>query len=1241
MFPGKQKTKCGATSIQKISLLLSLILPLITIFLLLRLLTGTAAAKPVELLDTSNKQPVTASNLSNDQPGDYPYAPDRVIVKFRSDVNFSAGEKGEVRAGMPALNNLLASQGVQEAHPLLNIMLDKGKPELAGLSRIHVLQLSRGSNVLRAVDAFTKDPNVEWAEPDYIARAASVPNDPLLTGQWGLAKIGAVQAWDMVTGTSTVVIAVLDTGIDMTHLDFTGKLWVNPGEIAGNGIDDDNNGYVDDVNGWNFVGGNNDPSDDNGHGTQVAGIAGAATNDGTGIAGVCWNCKIMPVKVMQGSGIANYSDITAGVLYAAQKGAKVINLSLGGYGNSSALRSAIQAAVNTYGAVVVGGAGNDNLNAAFYPAAYDEVLAVAGTTDTDEKATLSNYGIWVDVSAPAINITTTFLGGDWGPVNGTSFAAPFVSGLAGLLRSQHPDWTPGMVMTHIEHTTDAIDALNPTYAGKLGSGRINAAAAVTIAPHPILTLVSTKVNGDPQGRPTQGEEATLEVTLGNNWNGASEVTGTLTTTDSYVTIGQAVSSFGGITAEGIGTNSPAFTFTVELAAGYNYSFPIELEVWANGGTYSKTFTMTLTTRSADEPVGGTIGVNTLWTNDKTYLVNSNLVIAPGVTLTIQPGTDVIFTGNYNFSVGGTLIAEGTESQPIRFHGQSGSSWGRIYFDDPSEDASTDISGTYQGGNILRWVQVENATQGIACNTATPYLEQVILAGGGMNCTPGATALWLLDNTLAGGVTIGGGGLAWRNTITGGDLSLSGQATVRDNRVSGGISTGNNSLVQDNTAGGTINAPGASTVTNNTVTDGGITSGSSALVQDNQVNGGNVTSGSSSSVMSNTITGGGITIGNSSTTSRNNIENASGWGISSSGSVTVTYNRVVGGANGVYLSGGVMRGNLVANNSGIGLQINGNSTVISNTFTGNAGNTIKLVSATSLLVNGNNLEGNKGLYDIENLISKTTLMMVQAMYNWWGKTSNAVIAQRIFDFNDDSTKGQILYAPKKTSPIQTAPAYVCGVIQNPASPVGIQNVTFNVNFNRPMDREIYPNMVIGDDFQATANSTWISSTLFRVSYDVTTLTPRGIYDLTITGALGTDNIEIAPSTLYTLTIDYAGAIGDTTPPHAPIVQACASSSQDTLSASWSANDPESSITMYSYAIGTTSGGSDIVNWTTTTNTSFLRSGLGLIAGQKYYISVKARNAGGLWSSASTPPGVEAGSSKCTSTVKFIFLPLVRR
>ena len=162
--------------------------------------------------------------------------------------------------------------------------------------------------------------------------------------------------------------------------------------------------------------------------------------------------------------------------------------------------------------------------------------------------------------------------------------------------------------------------------------------------------------------------------------------------------------------------------------------------------------------------------------------------------------------------------------------------------------------------------------------------------------------------------------------------------------------------------------------------------------------------------------------------------------------------------------------------------------------------------------------------------------------------------------------------------------------------------------------------------------WIQS-IIRATYEINSLIPRGTYSITVTEPATADGIQIAPNTNFTFTVDYAGAIGDTTPPQAPFVTACASTSQDTLSASWSANDPDSTITMYSYAIGTTSGGSDVVNWTFTTNTSFLRSGLGLIGGQKYYITVKARNAGGLWSEAGIPPAVIAGQATCSANFTY--------
>ena len=235
----------------------------------------------------------------------------------------------------------------------------------------------------------------------------------------------------------------------------------------GNGADDDGNGLIDDINGWNFVGGSNDVADDNGHGTQVAGIAGAATNNGQGIAGVCWNCRLMPVKVMQASGAVNYSDIAAGVAYAAAKGAHVINLSLGGYADSATLRTAIETAAST--AVIIAGAGNDDASAPFYPAAYPDVIAVAATDQNDTKPVFSNYGAWVDVSAPGVSIRTTFLGGNsLVPIMAPACRALSCPGWPGC-SNQHPDWSPALIRWQIINTATPIDALNrPTPASYRG-----------------------------------------------------------------------------------------------------------------------------------------------------------------------------------------------------------------------------------------------------------------------------------------------------------------------------------------------------------------------------------------------------------------------------------------------------------------------------------------------------------------------------------------------------------------------------------------------------------------------------------------------------------------------------------------------------------------------------------------------------------------------------------------------------
>jgi len=651
------------------------------------------------------------------------FAPDRVIIKLRPIRAARPAYKKGGQNDLQAINMLLPGrvQSVRQLFGRSGIVSTTG---MDLLSDIYILRLRKNSDVQQIVKSLAANPAVAWAEPDYLAYpAATTPTDPHFPDQWGLTVIEAPAAWDVTTGSVTIPIAIIDSGVEFSHPDLSNKMWVNPGEIAGNGLDDDNNGYVDDVNGWDFVNGDQDPTDDNGHGTQVAGIAAAATNNATGIAGVCWACRIMPVKVMQSSGVANYSDIAAGILYAAQKGARVINVSLGGYSTSSTLKSAIQTAATTYGAVVVAGAGNDNVSTKFYPAAYEQVLAVAGTNQTDTKAALSNYGAWVDVSAPAVGIRTTFMGGDYGVVDGTSFATAFVSGVAGLLRSKNFDWSPDMVREQIIHTADDIDNMNPGFEGHLGSGRVNSNQTIRTAAQPLLTYQSHTVNGVIYNRPEPGSSVDLAVTLYNNWADATNVQATLISSDPYVTITDNSSIYEDIATNESGTNTTPYRFTVSADAPHAYEITFTLEVTSDGG-YTTSIPFKVMTASGIQYVSGVIDGNAFWTSDKIYIVSGNLLVANGAVLTIEPGTMIKFDPGKVLQVNGSLIAIGLPNQKITFTSNRGDpnpgDWIGIQFNDSSIDAVTDHV-QYVSGSTLQHTIIEYAVTGILCANASPYL----------------------------------------------------------------------------------------------------------------------------------------------------------------------------------------------------------------------------------------------------------------------------------------------------------------------------------------------------------------------------------------------------------------------------------------------------------------------------------------------------------------------------------------
>jgi len=343
-----------------------------------------------------------------------------------------------------------------------------------------------GYDVARAVSDYKNHPRIDYIEPDYIVHAEDVfPNDPRFGELWGLHNIGqdggtpdadidAPEAWSIETG-DTVLVGVIDTGVDWHHVELASNIYTNPGEIASNGVDDDGNGYIDDVRGWDFVNNDNDPYDDHGHGTHVSGTIAAIGNNGVGVVGVSWSARILPLKFLDAGGSGTTSAAILAVEYATMMGARLTNNSWGGGGYSEGLRDAIEAA-GTAGILFVAAAGNygtDNDADPHYPSSYDldNIIAVASTDRYDLRSGFSCYGLTsVDLGAPGSSILSTLPGNTYGTYDGTSMATPHVSGAVCLL------WAAAPLMTHLEVKDAILSSVDPIPALQgitVTGGRLN------------------------------------------------------------------------------------------------------------------------------------------------------------------------------------------------------------------------------------------------------------------------------------------------------------------------------------------------------------------------------------------------------------------------------------------------------------------------------------------------------------------------------------------------------------------------------------------------------------------------------------------------------------------------------------------------------------------------------------------------------------------------------------------------
>jgi PKD repeat protein len=355
-----------------------------------------------------------------------------------------------------------------------------------------------GISVAEAIRQFRDDPRIEYIEPNYLWYAIeTIPNDTDFAMLWGLhntgqtggtadADIDAPEAWSLRNDCSDVVIAVIDTGVDYTHPDLKDNMWTNPGEIPGNGIDDDGNGYVDDVHGWDWVNKDADPKDDHYHGTHCAGTIAGRGNNAGGVAGVCWRAKIMALKFLSASGSGSTDNAVKAVEYATlMKIDHGVNLRLtsnswGGGGFSQALYDAIEAAGEA-GILFVAAAGNNGKDtdaSAHYPSSYDldNIVSVAATDHKDAKASFSNWGkTTVDLGAPGVKIYSTALNGGYRQADGTSMACPHVAGAAALVWARFPQLTAEQVKARLLESVDPVDSMKDR---TVSGGRLNLFKAI-------------------------------------------------------------------------------------------------------------------------------------------------------------------------------------------------------------------------------------------------------------------------------------------------------------------------------------------------------------------------------------------------------------------------------------------------------------------------------------------------------------------------------------------------------------------------------------------------------------------------------------------------------------------------------------------------------------------------------------------------------------------------------------------
>ncbi len=918
------------------------------------------------------------------------------------------------------------------------------------LERVYRLKFEDNVDVFQIIQKLNKHPDVEYAEPNYIAHICIIPDDSLFSQQWYLhntgqyfledADIDAPEAWNVETGDESIIVAIIDTGIDYLHPDLMGNIF----------------SY-----GYDFVNNDADAMDDNGHGTHVAGIVAAVSNNQKGITGVSWRAKILPVKVLNSKGWGSYADIADGVLYAVQQGARVINLSLGGYAESYLLKDALETAYSQ--AIIVAAAGNDGLEyddfgSPFYPAAWEFVLGV-GATDVlqtpygyqEAKALFSNFGMNTDVYAPGVNILSTFpyfhpLRHGYRSLNGTSMAAPIVSGVVSLLKSKYPDWSNEMIRGQIIHTSDRIDY----------GGRINAYQALTEVSQPKLSIytvavIDTLPGGDRDRIADAGETIQLIVEIDNTWKTALNVSLVLKPNSSedvpFIEILDSTANVGNLSAYARTNNeNDPFLVRIKNNVANNQDIYFNCEMYSDGGyKFSEVFHLRI---QKGIEVGGILSSNTVWSNKYFYIIKSNVLVPQEVRLIIEPGTEVRFEKDTYLRIDGELIAIGTKDSLIVFTSNAPSPYPGIYqgirFTDSAVDAQFDDSGNYVSGSTIQYADISWGEVGLSVNRSSPYLSNNFIH----------------DNQKIGLDVYFSNSVIEDNIIQNNGNEHWGYAAVQ--LTFSGIFRRN--LIQDN-----IGYSGFSAI----YIYGGDGKIEYNIIRGNQYN--NIEGGSA------------LYIQGSDVIIRNNL---------------------------IYLNKNKEKTGVIS------FTDYDKSIFEYNTVTNNEGG-ILIRNDSKPQIHYNNLLRNHADHSLYEIKLTTSDEPIIASNNFWGTTKNDSIEKWIWDYYDDFDLGVVYYVPFLNEPVTQAPGFLYNVDVMPASPIGTGKVQFDLTFSSPMDIEIQPKVTFGVTEPYTQHEVygnWIDSLHWRGTFDVDFWTGDGINYLRVSKAQDENGLEISKENWFSFVIN---------------------------------------------------------------------------------------------------------------------------